>query len=288
MGTTAAGGLSPRGSAVRAGSPCARAARVYASRAASRSPASSSRCARTASSRWWPAIRLSPASESSSSRPARGPCTCAVAIARFSVTIGFGAIRSRIPYSTRICGQSVSAVLAASACTAAIAACSWYGPSAAVAIAPRSARCPRRSAPASHRARSCSASGTSAPSGAVRVARRESVSSISASRPARLAVVAGSSRCTSRVSRIASRGQLGALQVRAGRRGVALVEDQVQHLQHDREPLGPLGPAGSAKARAGVLDLLLGPADALGHRRLRARGTRARSARSSGRRPRAG
>ena len=51
------------------------------------------------------------------------------ATARFSATVGDGAIRSSNPYSATISCQSVSSALGASACTAAIAACSWYGPS---------------------------------------------------------------------------------------------------------------------------------------------------------------
>ncbi len=56
---------------------------------------------------------------------------------------------------------------------------------------------------ASHAPRSCSAIGTSAPSGPVRAGRRASVSSISASSPA-TSPSPGSSRCTMRASRIAS------------------------------------------------------------------------------------
>ena len=63
-------------------------------------------------------------------------------------------------------------------------------------------------------------------------------------------------------------GQLDLLQVRAGRRRVALVEDQVQHVQHDGEPLGPLRAGGHLERRARLLDLLLRPADPLRHRRL--------------------
>jgi len=50
---------------------------------------------------------------------------------------------------------------------------------------------------------SCSASGTSDPSGRVRAARRASVSSISASSPV-TSLSSGSSRCSQRASRIAS------------------------------------------------------------------------------------
>ena len=66
--------------------------------------------------------------------PGRGPCTIATATAWFSVAIGLGAdAGSSSVVEGQICGQSVSSASAASACTAAIAACSWYGPSGAVA-----------------------------------------------------------------------------------------------------------------------------------------------------------
>ncbi len=87
---------------------------------------------------------------------------------------------------------------------AAIAACSWYGPIGARASASLISATPSSIDGRCQRVRSCSASGTSAPSGSVRAARRASVSSISASRPA-TSPSPGRSRCSSRASRIASR-----------------------------------------------------------------------------------
>ena len=122
--------------------------------------------------------------------------------------------------------------------------------------------------PRSQRLRSCSASGTSAPSAPVRAGRRASVSSMSASSPA-TSPSSGSSACTARVSRIASRVRSPRCRSGPGARGVALVEDQVEHVQHDAQPLGALAArAACSKPPPAALMLLLGPADALGHRRL--------------------
>ena len=63
------------------------------------------------------------------------------------------------------------------------------------------------------------------------------------------------------------RGEVGAQQW-PRRRGVALVEDQVQHGQHRRQPVGELRLAGHPVGDAGVADLLLGPHDALRDGRL--------------------
>jgi len=62
--------------------------------------------------------------------------------------------------------------------------------------------------------------------------------------------------------------ELRALKVRARRRRVALVEDQVQDVQHGVEPLRALVLRRGSERRAGGLDALLGAADPLGHRRL--------------------
>jgi hypothetical protein len=63
--------------------------------------------------------------------------------------------------------------------------------------------------------------------------------------------------------------QLGALQVRAGRAGVPLVENQVEDVQDRREPCRALLGRGHAERDAAVLDGLFGPADPPGHGRLR-------------------
>ena len=65
------------------------------------------------------------------------------------------------------------------------------------------------------------------------------------------------------------RGQLGAHRCVAARRRVALGEHQVQHHQHAAQPHAELVRCRHAERDAGGGDLLLGPGDALGHRRLR-------------------
>ncbi len=69
-------------------------------------------------------------------RAGSGPSTMATATAWFSVTTGPGAIASSIRYRASICAQSVSSARGASACTAAMAAWSWYGPTGPVASTP--------------------------------------------------------------------------------------------------------------------------------------------------------
>ena len=61
-------------------------------------------------------------------RPASGPSRIAMAAARFSSTTGDGSARTSTSYRPTICAQSVASAVAASACTAAIAACNVYGP----------------------------------------------------------------------------------------------------------------------------------------------------------------
>ena len=58
-----------------------------------------------------------------SARPIEGPSRIATATARFNSTTGDGFIPANSSYSLTICPQSVVAALAASACTAVIAAC---------------------------------------------------------------------------------------------------------------------------------------------------------------------
>ena len=95
----------------------------------------SSRWARTASTRWCPASAGSASAAASCSSPAAGPWTIATATMRLRVTIGPGATVCSSSYRPRIWRQSVSSERAASSCTAAIAACSWYGPIGALASA---------------------------------------------------------------------------------------------------------------------------------------------------------
>ena len=95
--------------------------------------------------------------------------------------------RSSAPAGRRARGSAASRCprpSRASSCTAAIAACSWYSPTAPVGSAAATSATPSAISARSQSERSCSASGISSPSGPVRAGRRASVSSISASRPA--------------------------------------------------------------------------------------------------------
>ncbi len=56
-----------------------------------------------------------PTSSASNARPARGPATSATATARLTLTTGVGQRVSSRPYSSAICGQSVSAYVGARA-----------------------------------------------------------------------------------------------------------------------------------------------------------------------------
>ena len=161
----------------------------------------------------------------------------------------------------------------ASSCTAAIAACSWYGPAAAAAAERR--RCSSGDTlgdqrPGPSGCGPARPAGPASPSGPVRAGRRASVSSISASRPA-TSPSSGSSRCSHPGQPDRLGGQVGAVQARRRGGGVALVEDQVQHVQHRAQPLPARSSAGGMRepGTPAGLDPLLGPADALGHRRLR-------------------
>jgi hypothetical protein len=58
------------------------------------------------------------------------------------------------------------------------------------------------------------------------------------------------------------------VQVGTGTRGVALVENQVEHVQDHAQAILPLRVRRHPKWNAGILDLPLCPADALGHSRL--------------------
>jgi hypothetical protein len=63
-------------------------------------------------------------------------------------------------------------------------------------------------------------------------------------------------------------GQLGTVQARPGRAGVALGEDEIEHVQDRREPSGAFAGGGQPERRRAGLDLLLGPGDPPGHGRL--------------------
>jgi hypothetical protein len=63
-------------------------------------------------------------------------------------------------------------------------------------------------------------------------------------------------------------GQAGPVQPQPRAGGVPLVGDEVEDVQNHTEPLGPLRLRRRLEARPGIFDALLGPADALGNRRL--------------------
>ena len=79
--------------------------------------------------------------------------------------------------------------------------------------------------------------------------------------------------------------ELAPLQLLAGRRRVALVEDQVEHLQHDARAARRARRRGGSSKRPPVGDRGLGPADPLRHRRLGHQERRGDLARWSARRP---
>src|SRR3954471_2519383 len=79
--------------------------------------------------------------------------------------------------------QSVSSGRAASACTALMAACSWYGPGASRRMQARTSAWPSAISARSHTERSWSRSSTREPSGAVRAGRRASTRSSRARSP---------------------------------------------------------------------------------------------------------
>ena len=144
-----------------------------------------------------------------------------------------------MPYKISIWAQSVSSARAASAWTAAIAACSWNGPTGPVGSARSTSSTPSLILARSQRDRSCSARGTSAPSRPSRAARRASVSSMSANNPV-TSPAAGSRSCSWRVSRIASSASDHVDKSGPRRAGVALGEHQVEHVGGGRDPVGQL------------------------------------------------
>ena len=118
---------------------------------------------------------------------------------------------------------------------------------------------PDRSAPVSHSVRSWSASSTRSPS-ENRASRRESCSSIIASRPC----ASGSSG----ISSTSARPEPDRLRGQVAAAAVALVEDQVDDREHRREPLGQQVRGRHAERDAGGRDLALRAHQPLRHRRL--------------------
>ena len=201
--------------------------------------------------------------------PPSGRPPYATATAWLSFTIGLSTSCSSTWYSATICRQSVSSARSAVSCTAAIAACTWYGPS-----------CVRDSASRDHRLPLDDggpvplASGPARPAGSASrphrsvppAARRSAASAPAAPPPHRRP--AATSR-TPRTSRIASVVSSALCNRRTGRRRVALVEDQVEHVQYGAHPLVPLGLRRHLERTACLLDAPLRPADPLRHGCLR-------------------
>ena len=161
----------------------------------------------------------------------------------------------------------MSAAVAASAWTAAIAACSWYGPSGA------------RDSVCSDQLHSLLQQ-RAVPAEAVLLGQRDqrAVGALACAaarlgqqhqrqQPRDLAVCGQQRvRHPRQADRLAR--ELAPLKPLAGRRGVALVEHQVEHVQHDAQARGALLLGRQFEAGAGVRDRRLGAADALSHRRL--------------------
>ena len=147
-----------------------------------------------------------------------------------------------------------------------MAAWIWYSPTRPRPMLASSSARPSAIRPASHRLRSCSGSGTSRPRSSVRAGRRASSSSIRASRPA-IGVL--------RQQSVDHPGQPDRLGREVGPLGVGtavrrtLVEDQVEHVEDRGQTRPALLRARQGERGAGLADPLLGPRDALGHRRLR-------------------
>ena len=253
------------------------AASRYSSTAASRSPARSSRCARTASRRWLPRSRSSSSSGASNSSPA-------------SRTVHHRRRDRVVERDHRIVGHPLRARRTARGSAA--SRCPRRAPlrrapprsppaadtrrpilstSAALASATPSAMACR-----SQSVRSCSSSGINSPSGP----------------GARRAAGVGQEHQREQAGHVAVVGQelmdlahqadrfvrqIGAMQLGSRARRVALVEDQVQHVQHRAQPLRPLLGVGHAERDARGLDALLGAADALRRSSTRARETPSRS-----------
>ena len=156
--------------------------------------------------------------------------------------------------------------MVASACTAAIAAWIWNGPTRAWVRVSVTRATPSVIRARFQRLRSCSASGTRPPSGRVRAGPACVGEQHQREQPGDLAVVG---QLPSHLADDADGlvGELDPKRVRAAGRDVALVEHQVQHLQHGAEPLCLFG-LGHAEAGPGGGDLLFRAADALGHGRL--------------------
>src|SRR5258708_1810052 len=239
----------------------------YESRAAPSSPARSSRCARTASSRWLWAIRSSPSSVPSKARPARGPLTIAIATARFKVTTGPGEIRSNTSYRS----QDLRPIRLAGAASLVMQRgdrrLHLIGTDRHVAQRAGENRDAVRDLVGSPEIsvlrveRNDGAVGGRA-SGAAGISEQHQ-----GEQPGDLALlrqqVVEHPREADRLGREVGPVQLGP---RAG--GVPLIEDEIQHLQHDAKPVASVWRHGHLELSTGRPDAFLRTADPLSHGRL--------------------
>ena len=129
------------------------------------------------------------------------------------------------------------------------------------------ARRPRRSRPGPTASGPGRRAAAAARPASVRVARRASVSSSSASSPATSAD-SGSRLCSIRARSQRPLDEVAAHEVVADRRGVPGREQQVHDLEHGGDARRQLGRRRHAVRDARAGDLLLGPGDPRGHRRL--------------------
>ena len=149
-----------------------------------------------------------------------------------------------------------------------MAACSWYGPGRSRRSVAVISVTPSAMAAASQRVRSCSAIGISSPPGPARAGRRASVSSISASSPA-VSVSSGRSRCSSRVSRIASAHRSARSSPGPVVAAYPSVKIRYRTCRTAASPVRSLPGRRDGERHAAVGDGLLGPGDPPGHGGLR-------------------
>ena len=198
---------------------------------------------------------------STMARPAAGPSRMAIAAARFSSTTGDGSARASTSYSPTICGQSVASAVAASACTAAIAACNVYGPNRRDemrALDQRDALCDQRTIPQTSIliGEQHQLSVRRRPGGAPRFVQqhqREQADGFRLGQELHQQASQSNRFCR----------EVAARERRTGRRGIPFIEDQIDDVQDGVEPRGQLLARGHLIRDAGVANLRLRPDDAL-------------------------
>src|SRR5690606_17632729 len=201
---------------------------------------------------------------STSTSPASAPSRIAAAAARFSSMTGEGSTRRSRSYRATISAQSVASAVGALACTAAIAACSAYGPKRRDANTRSTRRRPSSIIALSHSARSCSSSRMISPDGAARAAPRL-LQQHQREQPYRLGLGQQLDEQTAEPDRLLR--QIAAGQGLARRREVALVEHEIDDAQHAVEPLVERVTGRHLIRDAVGLDLALRAHDALRERR---------------------